>query len=113
RLGPELSRLIYQTQIDIISATHPVLSALSQELQESVVLCGRERDQLLVLDRVIAERELRVVFPVGLIRAPLHATAPGKALLAAMSDDEVNQLLPDPLPAAGIAKARRRSALIA
>src|SRR5690606_12523823 len=59
------------------------------------------------------ERELRLVFPVGLLRAPLHGTAPGKVLLAAMSDEEVMELLPDPLPAVGKAKARRRAALIA
>lgn len=111
RLGPELSRLIYQTQIDIISFVQPLLSELSRKLAESVVLCAREKDQILVLDRVVAERELRVVFPVGLLRAPLHTNAPGKALLATMSDDEVKRLLPDPLP--GARKSRKRATLIA
>lgn len=99
RLGPELNRLIYQTQIDIISAIRPLLEELSAGLQESIVLCAAERDQVVVIDRIVAERELRVVFPVGILRAPIHKTAPGRALLAAMPDKQVDQLLDELLPA--------------
>lgn len=112
RLGPELGRLIYQTQIDIISAVRPLLEELSVTLNESVVLCGVEKDQVIVIDRIVAERELRVVFPVGVIHIPMHTTASGKALLAKMSDDEVMKLLPDPLPS-NTAKTRDRASLLA
>lgn len=112
RLGPELGRLVYRTQIDIISAVRPLLEELSAALNESVVLCGAEKSEVIVIDRVVAERELRVVFPVGVIHMPLHTTAPGKALLAAMSKDEVLQVLPDPLPT-DTRKPRDLSSLLA
>lgn len=111
RLGPELNRLIYQTQIDIISAIRPQLEELSAELQESIVLCAAERDQVVIIDRIVAERELRVVFPVGILRAPIHKTAPGRALLAAMPDKQLDQLLDELLPA-DIPQACDRDALL-
>ncbi|MNZ75521.1 HTH-type transcriptional regulator SrpS [compost metagenome] len=40
---------------------------------------------------------MRVVFPIG-INAPATATASGKALLAELSEEAINALLPDPLP---------------
>ncbi|MGD0997235.1 MAG: IclR family transcriptional regulator C-terminal domain-containing protein, partial [Thermoleophilia bacterium] len=43
-------------------------------------------------------RTLRIVSEIG-ARFPLHATANGKALLAALSPDEVYELLPKRLPA--------------
>jgi len=111
RLGPEVGRLFYLAQVDIANTMRPLLQELSDRLQESVVICVRAQDRILVTDRVIAERELRVVFPVGAIQAPLHATATGKALLAGMSDEEVKTLLPDPLP--GCAEHNRsRQALL-
>lgn len=112
RLGPELNRLIYQTQIDIISAIRPLLEELSAGLQESIVLCAAERDQVVIIDRIVAERELRVVFPVGVLRAPIHQTAPGKALLAAMPDGQLHPLLDEILPA-DTAQADDRAALLA
>lgn len=99
RLGPELGRLIYQTQIDIISSVRPFIEDLSLGLQESVVLCRADKDQVIVIDRIVAERELRVVIPYGFIQVPIHTNASGKALLAQMSNDHVMELLPDPLPA--------------
>ena len=111
RLGPEVGRLFYLAQVDIANTMRPLLQELSDRLQESVVICVRAQDRILVTDRVIAERELRVVFPVGAIQAPLHATATGKALLAGMSDAEVEALLPDPLP--GLEHNRSRQALLA
>ncbi|MDX9875266.1 MAG: IclR family transcriptional regulator [Spongiibacteraceae bacterium] len=112
RLGPELGRLIYQSQIDIITVVRPLLEELSTRLSESVVLAGAEHDQVLIIDRVVAERELRVVFQVGTIRVPMHTSATGKALLSQMTDEQVNSLLPDPLPC-GIGKVRKRADLLA
>lgn len=93
RLGPELARLIYQSQVDIISTTHPLLQDLSAKLGESIALCGLEENQVVVLDRIVAEQVLRVVFPVGAIRLPIHETAPGKAMLAHMSAEKIDTLL--------------------
>ncbi|WP_455231222.1 IclR family transcriptional regulator [Geopseudomonas aromaticivorans] len=97
RIGPALGQLINQTQTDIISLVRPHLNALCEQLQESVCLSSLVGDKTYVVDRIVAERELRVVFPIG-INAPATATASGKALLAELSEEAINTLLPDPLP---------------
>lgn len=97
RLGPALGQLINQAQTDIISLVRPHLIALSEQLQESTCLSSLAGDKTYVLDRIVAERELRVVFPIG-INAPATATASGKLLLAELSEEAVRALLPDPLP---------------
>ena len=97
RLGPALGQLINQSQTDIITLTKPYLQALSGTLQESVCLSALSGDQVYIIDRIVAERELRVVFPIG-ISAPAYAVAAGKILLAEMPDRSVRELLPSELP---------------
>jgi len=97
RLGSALGQLIHRTQTDIISLVRPHLENLSNRLQESVALSKPAGEKIHVLDRIVAERDLRVVFPIGAF-APMHSTSAGKVLLAGLSDDEVRALLPDPLP---------------
>lgn len=97
RLGPALGQLISQTQTDIITLLKPYMLELSEQLDESVCVSTLVGDKAYVVDRVVAERELRVVFPIG-IKAQAYATASGKALLAALPEDSLQQLLPDPLP---------------
>ncbi|MER7004297.1 IclR family transcriptional regulator [Dactylosporangium sp. NPDC000555] len=64
----------------------------------------------------VAKREsvhpLRLYSAIGR-RLPAHATALGKALLAARPDDEVDALLPDPLPALTPHTITDRAALLA
>jgi len=98
RLGAALGQLMYQTHTDILSRLRPLLVALSSQLQESVCVCALKHDEVIVIDHIVAERELRVVFPVGTLHAPVYASAPGKAMLATLTDAEVEALLPDPLP---------------
>lgn len=97
RLGPALGQLISQTQTDIVTLLRPHLLELSERVQESVCISALVGDKIYVVDRIVAERELRVVFPIG-INAPAYATAGGKAHLAALTDESLSQLLPDPLP---------------
>lgn len=98
RLGPALGQLINQTQTDIISLTRPYLQSLSEQLQESVCLCSLSGGKIYIIDRIVAERELRVVFPLG-IDAPAYATSAGKVLLSEMPEASVRSLLPASLPA--------------
>ncbi|MCK9504642.1 MAG: IclR family transcriptional regulator [Porticoccaceae bacterium] len=97
RLGPAIGRLLYQTQTDIISVVHPHLLNLCEQFQESSYLTCQAGKETNIIDRVIAEQAVRIVFPVG-CSTPLYSTAPGKALLANMELEEVMQLLPSPLP---------------
>lgn len=97
RLGPALGQLIYQTQTDIISLTRPYLQELAEQLQESVCLSSLADDRASIIDRLVAERELRVVFPIG-IHAPAYATSAGKVLLSELPDASIRELLPAELP---------------
>lgn len=94
RLGPALGQLIHQTQSDIISSVRAALLDLSAKVHESVSLARLAGDRVHVIDCLIYERELRVVFPIG-IEAPAHKTAAGRALLAGLGDDRISALLPD------------------
>lgn len=98
RLGPALGQLINQTQTDIISLTRSYLQCLSEQLQESVCLSSLSGDKVYIIDRIVAERELRVVFPIG-VHAPAYATSAGKVLLSEMPEASVRSLLLEPLPA--------------
>jgi len=97
RLGPALGQLINQTQTDIITLVKPYLTELSNQLHESVCLSTLAGDKTYVVDRIVAERELRVVFPIG-IQVPAYATASGKVLLAEQPTATVRALLPRALP---------------
>ncbi|MBU3069932.1 IclR family transcriptional regulator [Aestuariicella sp. G3-2] len=98
RLGAAIGKLFYKTQKDIVHITRPYLEALSNQFSESVYLATRVDQRTNVLDRVIAEHALRVVFPVG-DGTPVFNTAAGKSLLAEMSPQEREALLDDELPA--------------
>lgn len=74
RLGTALGLLINQTQTDIISSVQPFLIELGQLLNESVTLSSLIGDKVYVIDRVVAERELRIVFPIGI--NPHHLQRP-------------------------------------
>lgn len=98
RLGPALGQLLNRAESDIITLTRPYLQQLSQRIQETVCLCSLSGDKVYVIDRLVAERELRVVFPIG-VHTPAYAASAGKILLAELPEASVRSLLPDPLPA--------------
>jgi DNA-binding IclR family transcriptional regulator len=94
RLGPGLASLTMAATRDLTALIHPYLAELSQELNETVDLAVLEQEHVLFVDRVVAaSRTLLVQSSVGAL-LPAHTTAPGKALLAALPDEEVEQLLP-------------------
>lgn len=92
RLGPAFGQLLFQTQTDIIGVVRPLLLQLSDQFAESAFLAARAGNMINVIERVIAEHTLRVVFPVG-HSAPVPVTAGGKALLAMLDDELLGQFL--------------------
>ncbi|WP_410952931.1 IclR family transcriptional regulator [Pseudomonas sp. S1(2024)] len=92
-LGPAFGQLVSRTQTDIISAVKGHLSTLCEQVNESVCLASINDGKTYVIDRMVAERELRVVFPIG-ISAPAYATASGKCLLANMTEEQMKKQLP-------------------
>src|SRR5689334_3426211 len=94
RLGPGLASLTMAATRDLTALIHPYLAELSQKANETVDLAVLEQDHVLIIDRVVAaSRTLLVQSSVGAL-LPAHTTAPGKALLAALPDEEVEQFLP-------------------
>jgi DNA-binding IclR family transcriptional regulator len=72
----------------------PFMKELSGELGETIDLAVLDNGEALFVDQFVALRGLRVVAHMG-ARLPLHCTASGKALLAALPPDEAEREVPD------------------
>jgi DNA-binding IclR family transcriptional regulator len=92
RLGPELSRLA-NSRRELTEDLHPYMERLFREFDETIVCSVIEGDVQRCIDQIAAPHRLRTEFPVG-ATLPLYCTANGKALLAALTDDKVVELLP-------------------
>lgn len=68
------------------------LTQLRDATGETIHLVIPDSPDLVVVARVDGTNALRTFLPLG-IHAPLYATASGRAMLAAMPDDEVSQAL--------------------
>jgi DNA-binding IclR family transcriptional regulator len=91
KLGPTLIRLAQATKMEIGPIVRPYLEKLSQELKETVDLSVLQGRHAVFVDQVPGSHRLRAVSAIG-ERFPLHCTACGKTLLAAMSDAELDSL---------------------
>jgi DNA-binding IclR family transcriptional regulator len=97
RLGTEILALASGSRIDVVELAHPHIKALSDATGETVDLAVLKNDHLIFIDQVVGSQRLRAVSAVG-ETFPLHSTANGKACLALLTDAEIRQRLPDPLP---------------
>ena len=94
RIGPALIHIAVASRRDLRHEAAPYLERLSHELHETVDLGVLDGDDMLFIDQYTSQQNvLRIVSEIG-GRFPLYCTANGKALLAAMSDDEVDALVP-------------------
>ena len=92
RLGSELVSLAASARQNEWRALHPLLVDLSQEINETVDLSILDGNHAVFVDQVVANHRLQAVAAVG-DSFPLHATANGKALLAAMPAADVRRIL--------------------
>ena len=89
RLGASLIRLAASAHRDILAIARPHIEALGAKVNESVQLAVDSGDgNTIIVEQHVPNRILRVVIPTG-FTMPIHSTAHGKALLAAMDDEEV------------------------
>lgn len=98
RLGPGLAALAVAAAGDIRDRLRPHLEALHKEVDETIDLAVLDGDEVRFIDQIQAPHRLRAVSAVG-ARFPLHCTANGKALLAALAPEQANRLLPHRLHA--------------
>lgn len=112
RLGPGLARLGAAAQDALADTLRLPLQDLRRELDETADLAVLDGAGVRFIDQAPAPHRLRAVSAVG-STFPLHCTANGKALLAALGDDAVRDLLPARLPRFTAATITARDALLA
>jgi DNA-binding IclR family transcriptional regulator len=98
RLGPELARFAASASGELRESVRPFIERLRYEANETVDLAVLNRDRVFVVDQVAAPHRLQALSAVG-VSLPAHCTAIGKALLAGLTDEQVERLLPERLPA--------------
>jgi DNA-binding IclR family transcriptional regulator len=91
RLGPALLALATSTRFHIAEIARQSLEDLAKECGETVDLSLIDQDKMVFVDQVAGTHRLTAVSAVGRSFS-LHSSANGKAVLAAMSDDEIAKL---------------------
>ena len=91
RLGPALVRIGRSVRFGLTEVARPSLMELAQRTGETVDLAVRKGARAIFLDHIESSQRLRTVSAMGL-SFPLYCTANGKAMLAALSADELAQL---------------------
>jgi DNA-binding IclR family transcriptional regulator len=97
RLGGGLARLAAASREALSERLRPVLLGLRRELDETVDLAVLDGAGARFVDQLPAPHRLRATSSVGEV-FPLHCTANGKALLAALPEERAAALLPKRLP---------------
>ena len=95
RAGPALIEvgLSVVRSMDIRAIARPLLEELMEQIGETVHLATLEGAQARFLDAVESQRVLRVTGRTGRM-LPAHATSVGKAMLAALPDEEIDHIYP-------------------
>lgn len=96
-LGVKLLHLgnAYAERFDLLGASNVVARALSDELKETASVGIRQGNMVFYLAKIEARTLFQIPSGIGQ-RLPASCTGVGKALLSALSDDEVAALYPDP-----------------
>jgi DNA-binding IclR family transcriptional regulator len=95
-IGPAFIVIAGSMQNDLRQGVRPFLEGLSRELNERVDLAVLDGGDALFIDRYGSARGVHVASHVG-ARLPVQCTASGKALLAGLSQAEVEAVLDGPL----------------
>jgi len=96
RAGPALVSLglAAVVRMDIRRQARPHMERLAAEVAETVTLMTLEGAHVRFLDCVESPRPIRVAGRTGLLR-PAHCTSVGKAILAELASEQLDQLYPD------------------
>lgn len=88
----ELASLVLE-RLDVRNIAHPLLIALSEKMHATVHLARLEGPEIVYLDKVETHRSLPIVSRIG-GRQPAYCTGLGKALLAFVPQERLDELLP-------------------
>jgi DNA-binding IclR family transcriptional regulator len=78
--------------LDLRGRARPYLDRLQAEFGETVFLCILDDGQVFYVEKVESQQSVRTACTVG-SRAPAYCTAVGKAMLAELSEPEVNDVI--------------------
>lgn len=93
RLGPGLVSLGSAAKADIDRVILPYMTRLSDEISETVDLSVQDGTSMIFIDQVVADsQKLRAVSSVG-DAFPIQSCANGKAILASLTDMQMNDIL--------------------
>ncbi len=81
-----------QLNLEIRRIATPILRQLNEELDETVHLTVLDNDEILYVECFESTKRLRTYSVIG-VRAPLHCTAVGKAILAMQDEDEIKRII--------------------
>lgn len=110
-LGEAFATLAASAHRDVVGIARPFIESLGRRLRETVDLCVHRGSHAVSVYQFPCDRELRVISPVG-TAFPIHCTAHGKALLAALPDQRLLASLPDKLERRTVATIVDRQALL-
>ena len=79
-------------------AAQPVMTALRESTGESIRLWLRDGSRAVLVQSMESTKAVRAITPVG-VSLPAHASSAGKAILAALLDDEREAIVAGPLEA--------------
>ncbi|MDK2878227.1 MAG: IclR family transcriptional regulator, regulon repressor [Thermoanaerobacteraceae bacterium] len=98
RLGIKLLHLggAILERMDLRKEAHDLLKELSDEVNEAVHLVVPDGNRALYIDKIDSSRTIRMYSQIGR-RAPMHASAVGKAILAFSSEDFVRKVIDEGL----------------
>ena len=93
-LGPQLLVLTgrFLSGLDLVRLGQPILNQLVVELDESAEIAIRRDYEILIISSADCTRTIKRAIQLG-ERAPLYATAAGKAILAFLPEDEIQHYL--------------------
>ncbi|MFJ4649727.1 IclR family transcriptional regulator [Nocardia sp. NPDC088792] len=77
---------------DLRAVAMPILSELQAQTGETIHLALPDGDELVLIERLDSPHQLRAFLPLG-TRLPLHAASNGKAYLASLPDNEIEEVL--------------------
>lgn len=99
-LGAKLFGLVatHSENVDLIHLADPVMEQMTRLCNEAVSLAVLQGAEVVFIHKKTAGDVIRIVNPVG-THLPAHATGLGKAILATLSDSQLDALYPhDELP---------------
>jgi len=93
-LGIRLFELgqVAQENLEVTRVSRPVIERLNKQFDETVHVTVLEDDEVLYIDCFESTKRLRTYSVIG-VRAPLHCTAVGKAILAYLPETEVERIV--------------------